>query len=208
MLAVAWRNRAEAVAFVVRGDSCCSACLDARLHARADGRQSAGEIAWANLEYIATIALPLLWLQVVLIYTRGRGLSVARLVSVRRGGGLHPLRHLLQSRSPLSRHPDAGHKWRSLCPSPRLRPIWSLGWAPFVYGLVFVRHLRAGAGDGTRTALPGAAVTRPSCASLVPSPAAPSTRSVSRPSPTTTRHGDAQHLGVADGLCSLLVGPL
>ncbi len=75
MLAVAWLNRREAVApwFAATLLALLAWTVGYIFELMARGLQA--KIAWANLEYVATIALPVFWLQVVLVYTRHRGLS-------------------------------------------------------------------------------------------------------------------------------------
>ena len=45
------------------------------------------KIVWADLEYAAMIALPLFWLQVVVVYARRRGLSRTAWVALGATGG-------------------------------------------------------------------------------------------------------------------------
>ncbi len=138
MLMVAWRNRAEAVApwFAATMVALLAWTVGYIFELMATGMQA--KIAWANLEYIATIALPVLWLQVVLIYARQRGLArrtwlVLGLLgsAILVGIFVNPAR-LFRIAPTLATHgaltalrPDYG-------------PIWDFGWVPFVYGLLFV----------------------------------------------------------------------
>jgi diguanylate cyclase (GGDEF)-like protein len=141
MLLVAWRNRAEPVAPWFAGTVIALLVWTVGYVFELTAVGLHAKLAWADVEYAATIALPVLWLQVVLIYTRRAGLSrtlwavvsvlgcalfVSIVVNPRRlfrgapsvvtHGSLHAL------------HPDYG-------------PLWIYGWAPFEYGLVLVAVL-------------------------------------------------------------------
>jgi hypothetical protein len=67
MLAVAWRNRLEPVApwFAATMLTLLSWSVGYMFELMASGLRA--KIIWADLQYVATIALPVLWLQVVLI---------------------------------------------------------------------------------------------------------------------------------------------
>jgi N-terminal 7TM region of histidine kinase len=136
MLAVAWRNRLEPVApwFAATVLALLAWSVGYMFELMASGLQA--KVTWANLEYIATIALPVLWLQVVLIYTGRRGLSprawltlgaigVVILVGVflNPAGIFRGAPQLVTPGSLTALHPDYG-------------PIWRFGWVPFEYGLL------------------------------------------------------------------------
>jgi diguanylate cyclase (GGDEF)-like protein len=138
MLVVAWRNRVEAVApwFAATMVALLAWTVGYILELMATGLEA--KISWADLEFVATIVLPVLWLQVVLIYTRHRGLSrrawlllgllgAAILVGVLLNPAhLFRIAPTLVTRGSLTAlHPDYGL-------------IWGLGWVPFVYGLLFI----------------------------------------------------------------------
>jgi PAS domain-containing protein len=138
MLLLAWRNRAEPVApwFAATLVALLVWTVGYMVELMAAGLST--KIFWADLEYVATIALPLVWLQVVLIYTRRRGLSrpwwivlsaigAAILVGVfLNPGRLFRVAPYVAVHGPLSAlHPDYG-------------PIWGFGWIPFTYGLLLV----------------------------------------------------------------------
>jgi diguanylate cyclase (GGDEF)-like protein len=138
MLVVAWRNRVEPVApwFAATILALLAWTVGYIFELMATGLQA--KVAWANLEYIATIALPMFWLQVVLTYTRQRGLSrrawlVLGLLgtAILVGIFVNPARlfriapTLATHGSLTALHPDYG-------------PIWSFGWVPFVYGLLLL----------------------------------------------------------------------
>ncbi len=141
MLFVAWRNRAEPVApwFAATVLALLVWSVGYIFELMAVGLGA--KIMWANLEYVATIVLPLVWLQVVLIYLRRSGLSRKLwLLFVALGGAiligifLNPDRlfrvapSVVTSGSLSALHPDYG-------------PIWSFGWIPFVYGLLLAAML-------------------------------------------------------------------
>ena len=138
MLLLAWRNRAEPVApwFAATLVALLVWTVGYMVELMAVGLGA--KIFWANLEYVATIALPLVWLQVVLIYTRRRGLSRTWWIVLSLIGAavlvcvfLNPGRlfrvapHVAVHGSLSALHPDYG-------------PIWSFGWIPFTYGLLLV----------------------------------------------------------------------
>jgi diguanylate cyclase (GGDEF)-like protein len=138
MLAVAWHNRREAVApwFAATLLALLAWTVGYIFELMAQGLQA--KIAWANLEYVATVALPVFWLQVVLIYTRHRGLSrrswlvlgllgTALLLGIflNPAGLFRAAPALARHGSLTALHPDYG-------------PLWSLGWVPFAYGLLLV----------------------------------------------------------------------
>lgn len=141
MLVVAWRNRAEPVALwfaatvaalLVWTTGYVFELMAVGLHAK---------IMWADIEYAATIALPLFWLQVVVVYTRRRGLSRTVWVALSAAGGVlyvgivvNPARLFRGDPTVVTHgalnalHPDYG-------------PLWSFGWVPFEYGVLLVAAL-------------------------------------------------------------------
>lgn len=138
MLVVAWRNRVEPVApwFAATVLTLLAWSVGYMLELMATGLQA--KITWANLQYIATVALPVFWLQVVLMYVRRRGLSRHMWIALGGLGALvlagvffNPGRlfrgapELVTRGSLTALHPDYG-------------PLWSFGWVPFVYGLLLV----------------------------------------------------------------------
>jgi len=141
MLHLAWRNRAEPVApwFAATVIALLVWSVGYIVELLAVGLSA--KLMWANLEYVALIALPLVWLQVVLIYARGRGLSRTLWVVLAGLGGaillgvLFNPGHLFRvapsvvTRGSLSAlHPDYG-------------PIWSFVGVPFTYGLLLAAIL-------------------------------------------------------------------
>jgi diguanylate cyclase (GGDEF)-like protein len=96
------------------------------------------KIRWADMQYIGTTALPLLLLEVVLIYTRGRGLSraaftvlatlcaaVIATIFVNPAGLFRGDPALATEGSLLALQPDYG-------------PLWAFVWIPWAYLLFFV----------------------------------------------------------------------
>jgi len=141
MLAVAWRNRLEPVApwFAATMLTLLSWSVGYMFELMASGLRA--KIIWADLQYVATIALPVLWLQVVLIYTRRRGLSQRAWLTLGTIGvlilagiflnpsGIFRVAPTLVTHGSLTAlHPDYG-------------PLWSFGWVPFEYGLVLAAAL-------------------------------------------------------------------
>lgn len=138
MLAVAWWNRGERVAlwFAATVVALLTWTVGYMFELMATGLQP--KIAWADLQYVATVALPILWLQVVLLYARGRGLShrmwltlgvlgalITSGIFLNPGGVFRVAPSVTTHGSLTALHPDYG-------------PLWSLGWVPFVYGLLLV----------------------------------------------------------------------
>ena len=96
------------------------------------------KIAWADVQYIGTTALPLLWLEVVLIYSRGRGLSrplfavlaaacvaIVVLIFTNPGGLFRGDPSLASQGSLTALAPDYG-------------PLWTFVWIPWAYVLFAV----------------------------------------------------------------------
>jgi len=75
LLYVTWRNRSEQSApwFAASLVALLLWTVGYMFELMATGLGA--KIRWADVQYIGTTALPLLWLQVVLIYSRGRGLA-------------------------------------------------------------------------------------------------------------------------------------
>ena len=133
LLYVTWRNRsvqsapwfaASLVALLLWSAGYAfelmATSLDAKIH-------------WADVQYIGTSALPLLWLEVVLIYSRGRGLSrpvfaalaiacaaIVVLIFLDPGGLFRGDPSLVSEGSLTALEPDYG-------------PLWAFVWIPWAY---------------------------------------------------------------------------
>lgn len=136
MLPVAWRNRMEPVApwFAAAVLALLGWTVCYMLELMASG--FAGKIIWADLQFVASVALSLLWFQVVLLYVRRHGLSRRQWIGLCGLGALvlagvffNPARlfrmapSLVTHGSLTALHPDYGLWWAAV-------------WAPFVYGLL------------------------------------------------------------------------
>lgn len=120
-----------------------AAGLDAKIH-------------WANVQFIGTTTFPLLWLQVVLIYSRGRGLSrpllsalgvtcaaVVTLIFLNPGDLFRGGPSLTSEGSLIALESDYG-------------PLWAFVWIPWAYalfaavavvlvrGMLHTRHIHVG----------------------------------------------------------------
>ena len=93
------------------------------------------KIRWADVQYIGTTALPLLWLEVVLIYSRGKGLprrlftvlavacaAIVVLIFVDPAGLFLGAPSLVSEGSLTALEPDYG-------------PLWAFVWIPWAYVL-------------------------------------------------------------------------
>ena len=82
LLYVTWRNRSEPSAPWFAASLVALVLWSAGYMFELMATSLDAKIRWADVQYIGTTALPLLWLQVVLIYSRGRGLSRPLFVSL------------------------------------------------------------------------------------------------------------------------------
>jgi diguanylate cyclase (GGDEF)-like protein len=141
MLAIAWRNRREPVApwFAATLLALLAWTVGYIFELMAHGLQA--KIAWANLEYIATIALPVFWLQVVLIYTRHRGLSRRMWLVLSLLGAALVLGVFINPAGLFRVAPALARHGSLTALNPDYGPLWGLGWVPFAYGLLLVAAL-------------------------------------------------------------------
>jgi two-component system cell cycle sensor histidine kinase/response regulator CckA len=148
MLAVAWRNRLEPVApwFAATVSTLLAWSVGYMFELMASGLQA--KINWANLEFIAVIALPVLWLQVVLIYTRRRGLSTRAWLTLGSIGVLILVGIFLNPAGIFRGTPTLVVQGSLRALHPDYGPLWGFGGIPFEYGLllfaafVLVRAMR------------------------------------------------------------------
>jgi diguanylate cyclase (GGDEF)-like protein/PAS domain S-box-containing protein len=138
MLVVAWQNRDEEVAswFAASLGALLVWTVGYMLELMAVGADA--KIFWADLQYVGTTSLPLLWLEVVLIYTgRGRLPAAARaalwavcaviIFTV----FVNPA-HLVRG------HPSVVTHGSLTALSPDYGPLWRYAWVPWAYGLFVV----------------------------------------------------------------------
>ena len=141
MLFVAWRNRSEPVALwfaatvaalLVWTVGYVFELMAVGLHAK---------IVWADLEYAAMIALPLFWLQVVVVYTRRRGLSPTVWAALGAAGGALYLGILVNPYRSFRVHPAVVTHGALSALHPDYGPLWRFGGMPFEYGILLVAAL-------------------------------------------------------------------
>lgn len=138
MLVVAWENRAEETApwFAASLGALLLWTVGYMFELMATGLNA--KIVWANVEYIGTTALPLLWLQVALIYTRRARLGRAA------WGALWAfcaalIVTIFVNPGDLFRGDPAVSTHGSLTAlAPDYGPLWKFVWIPWMYGLMVV----------------------------------------------------------------------
>jgi diguanylate cyclase (GGDEF)-like protein len=99
------------------------------------------KIVWADLEYAATIALPLFWLQVAVIYTRRRGLSRIVWAGLSAAGCALYLGIVVNPYGSFRGHPTVVTHGALSALHPDYGPLWSLGWVPLEYSVLLVAAL-------------------------------------------------------------------
>jgi diguanylate cyclase (GGDEF)-like protein len=141
MLFVAWRNRAEPVArwFAATVAALLVWTVGYAFELMAVGLHA--KIVWANLEYAAMIALPLLWLQVVVVYTRRRGLSRIVWAALGAAGAALYLGIVANPYRSFRVHPTVVTHGALSALHPDYGPLWGFGGMPFEYGVLLVAAL-------------------------------------------------------------------
>ena len=209
MLVVAWRNRAEPVAlwFAATVAALLVWTIGYAFELMAVGLHA--KIVWADLEYAAMLALPLFWLQVVMVYTRRRGLSRAVWVALGAAAGALYLGIVVNPYRSFRGHPQVVTHGALSALHPDYGPLWRFGGMPFEYvillvaALLLVRntmhahsiHVRQSLALAVASILPLAGGTAYIVARLA----------VAR---LQLGHGGAQRLRPADGLRPVLVPAL
>lgn len=138
MLVVAWRNRDAEVApwFAASLVALLVWTVGYLLELMAVG--VGAKIFWADLHFIATASLPLLWLEVVLIYT-GRGrLPVAARAALWAVCVLLVITVFLNPAHLFRGDPSVVMHGSLTALSPDYGPIWRYAGMPWVYGLYFL----------------------------------------------------------------------
>lgn len=138
MLVVAWRNRDAEVApwFAASLVALLVWTVGYLLELMAVG--VGAKIFWADLQFIATASLPLLWLEVVLIYT-GRGrLPVAARAALWAVCALLVITVFLNPAHLFRGDPSVVMHGSLTALSPDYGPIWRYAGMPWVYGLYFL----------------------------------------------------------------------
>jgi diguanylate cyclase (GGDEF)-like protein len=99
------------------------------------------KIFWANLQYLGTTVLPLLWLKVVLVYT-GRGrLPAAAWAALWAVCAAIVLTVFLNPADLVRGHPILVTHRSLIALSPDYGPLWRYAWFPWAYGLFVVVFL-------------------------------------------------------------------
>ncbi len=138
LLVVAWQNRDEEVApwFAASLVALLVWTVGYTLELMAVG--VGAKTFWANLEYVGTTALPLLWLEVVLIYTgHGRLPTAARAAlwalcaAIILTVWVNPA-HLIRGHVAVVTHGSL------TALSPDYGPLWRYAWVPWAYSLFVV----------------------------------------------------------------------
>lgn len=141
MLLVAWRNRAEPVAlwFAATVAALLVWTIGYAFELMAVGLHA--KIVWADLEYAAMLALPLFWLQVVMVYTRRRGLSRAVWVALGAAGGVLYVGIVVNPYRSFRGHPLVVTHGALSALHPDYGPLWRFGGMPFEYVILLVAAL-------------------------------------------------------------------
>lgn len=141
MLVVAWRNRAEPVAlwFAATVAALLVWTIGYAFELMAVGLHA--KIVWADLEYAAMLALPLFWLQVVMVYTRRRGLSRAVWVALGAAAGALYLGIVVNPYRSFRGHPQVVTHGALSALHPDYGPLWRFGGMPFEYVILLVAAL-------------------------------------------------------------------
>jgi diguanylate cyclase (GGDEF)-like protein len=141
MLFVAWRNRTEPVArwFAATVAALLVWTVGYALELMAVGLHA--KIVWADLEYAAMIALPLFWLQVVMVYTRRRGLSRTVWAALGVVAGALYLGIVTNPYRSFRVHPTVVRQGALSALHPDYGPLWRFGGMPFEYGVLLVAAL-------------------------------------------------------------------
>jgi len=138
LLVVAWQNRDTEVApwFAASLVALLVWTVGYILELMAVGIDA--KIFWADLQYVGTTTLPLLWLEVVLIYT-GRGrLPVAARAALWALCAALILAVVVNPGRLFRDHPSVVTHGSLTALSPDYGPLWRYAWIPWAYGLFVV----------------------------------------------------------------------